>query len=123
MAIVFRFAWSLILLASLCPLCLCGEKSGLGDRIEPIAKAHKGKIAVAVKNLETGEGYSLNADEVMSTASLIKVTVMVETYWQAHEGKVKLDTMVTLKKADMVPGSGILTNHFSDGACFPLKDA
>jgi NADPH:quinone reductase-like Zn-dependent oxidoreductase len=36
---------------------------------------------------------------------------------------VKLDTTLTLKKDDKVPGSGILTSHFSDGATFPLKDA
>jgi beta-lactamase class A len=59
----------------------------------------------------------------MPTASLIKLPVMVETYWQAADGKVKLDTTLTLKKGDKVPGSGILTNHFSDGATFPLKDA
>jgi len=59
----------------------------------------------------------------MPTASLIKLPVMVETYWQAAEGKVKLDTTLTLKKEDKVGGSGILTNHFSDGATFPLRDA
>ncbi|HJZ55674.1 MAG TPA: serine hydrolase, partial [Gemmataceae bacterium] len=39
------------------------------------------------------------------------------------EGKVKLDTVLTLKKEDKVQGSGVLTYHFSDGATFPLKDA
>jgi len=48
---------------------------------------------------------------------------MVETYWQANEGKLKLDTMLTFKKDVKVQGSGILFNHFSDGATFPLRDA
>ncbi len=95
----------------------------LETRIAPLVKAHKGKVAVAVKNLKTGESFYLNADNAMPTASLIKLPVMVETYWQASEGKVKLDTTITLKKDDKVPGSGILTSHFSDGATFPLKDA
>ena len=95
----------------------------LDEAIAPLAKQHKGKVAVAVKNLKTGEEYYLNADEVMPTASLIKLPVMVETYWQANEGKVQLDTMLTLKKADKVQGSGILTLHFSDGASFSLRDA
>ena len=30
---------------------------------------------------------------------------------------------VILRKEDMVGGSGILTEHFSDGATFPLRDA
>ena len=95
----------------------------LDEAIAPLVKQHKGKVAVAVKNLKTGEEFYLNADEVMPTASLIKLPVMVETYWQANEGKIKLDTMLTLKKADKVQGSGILTQHFSDGASFSLRDA
>ena len=95
----------------------------LESRIAPLAKAHKGKVGVAVKNLKTGESFYMNEDETKPTASLIKLAVMVETYWQASEGKVKLDTKLTLTKDDKVPGSGILTNHFSDGATFPLKDA
>jgi beta-lactamase class A len=95
----------------------------LEARIAPLAKAHKGKVAVAVKNLKTGEEFYLHADDAMPTASLIKLPVMVETYSQVSEGKVKLDKVLTLAKGDKVQGSGILTQHFSDGATFPLKDA
>ncbi len=95
----------------------------LESRIAPLVKAHKGKVTVAVKHLKTGESYYLNADEPMPTASLIKLPVMVETYWQASEKKVDLKKTLTLKKDDKVPGSGILTQHFSDGATFPLRDA
>ena len=110
---------------ALCPLCLGGEptSSSLEARILPLAKAHKGKVAVAVKHLGTGESYFLNADEPMPTASLIKLAVMAEVYSQAAEGKVKLADMLTLAKEDMVPGSGILTEHFSPGTQFPLRDA
>ncbi|HEY1188645.1 MAG TPA: serine hydrolase [Gemmata sp.] len=95
----------------------------LESRIAPLAKAHKGKVAVAVKHLKTGEEFYLNADEPMPTASLIKLPIMVETYWQAKEEKVALDKKLTLTKGDKVPGSGILTSHFSDGATFSLRDA
>jgi beta-lactamase class A len=99
------------------------EESGLQKRLAPLAKAHQGKIALAVKNLETGESYCLNADEVMPTASLIKIAVLIDLYQQAQEGKLKLRDRVTLHAADKVPGSGILTEHFSDGAEFSLRDA
>jgi beta-lactamase class A len=59
----------------------------------------------------------------MPTASLIKFPVMIEAYRQAAEKALDLDHPVTLKASDKVPGSGILTTHFSDGACFPLRDA
>jgi len=59
----------------------------------------------------------------MPTASLIKVAVMVETYQQAVEGKLSLADKLTLHDADKVPGSGILTEHFSDSATISLRDA
>jgi beta-lactamase class A len=104
-------------------LVLAVLHGGLDAHLVPLANAHRGKVAIAVKHLGTGESYYLNADEPMPTASLIKLAVMVETYQQVAEGKVKLTDPVTLRKSDMVPGSGILTYHFSDGATFPLRDA
>ncbi|HJT76272.1 MAG TPA: serine hydrolase [Gemmataceae bacterium] len=116
-------ALAFLLVFSSCPWCPGGESSTLEARLAPLAKAHKGKVAIAVKHLGSGESYYLNADEPMPTASLIKLAVMIETYQQAAEGHVKLDDMVTLHKEDKVPGSGILTDHFSPGASFPLRDA
>jgi beta-lactamase class A len=98
-------------------------RTSLEVRLAPLAKDHKGKVALAVKNLETGESYYLNAEEVMPTASLIKIAVLIELYQQAQEDKIKLTDRVTLRAADKVPGSGILTEHFSDGADFSLRDA
>jgi beta-lactamase class A len=95
----------------------------LPARLAPLAEAHKGKVAVAVKNLESGESYYRNADEVMPTASLIKIAVLIDVYQQAQEGKLKLRDRVRLRAADKVPGSGILSEHFSDGAEFSLRDA
>lgn len=91
--------------------------------VKPFIEAHKGKVAVAVKNLATGEVWSHNADEVMQTASLIKIAIMVEAYRQADAKKLDLGKHVTLAKDDRVQGSGILTSHFSDGASFPIRDA
>jgi D-alanyl-D-alanine carboxypeptidase (penicillin-binding protein 5/6)/beta-lactamase class A len=110
-----------LLLLSLCSLVLGGEPS-LEDRLAPLAKAHKGKVAIAVKHLDTGVGFTLNGDEAMPTASLIKFPLLIEVYWQVAEGKLKLTDMLTLREADKVPGSGILTYHFSEGATFSLKD-
>jgi beta-lactamase class A len=95
----------------------------LSERLAALAKAHKGRVAIAVLHLDKSESVFINADEVMPTASLIKFPVMIEVYQQVAEGKVKLSDLVTLRKEDMVPGSGILTYHFSDGASFPLRDA
>lgn len=95
----------------------------LASRLTPLIKAHQSKVAVYVKNLDTGETFAHNADEPMPTASLIKLPVMVEALRQAKEGKIDLDAKVTVRKEDKVQGSGILTEHFSDGAVITLRDA
>ena len=115
--------WVVVVVASLVAIPAVQGADTLEDRLKPMIEAHQGKVGIAVKNLKTGESYFYHADEPMSTASLIKFPIMVETYRQAAEKKVDLDAPVTLTKADKVPGSGILTDHFSDGATFPLRDA
>ena len=99
------------------------EETALAKRLTALAKAHKGKVAIAVKHLQSGETFFLNAEQVMPTASLIKLPVMIEVYQQAAEGKIKLADMLTLRDKDKVPGSGILTYHFSEGATFSIRDA
>lgn len=111
------------LLVLLAPAVRAAEPSELEATIKKIAAEHKGKVAVAVKNLATGDGFALNGDEPMTTASLIKVAVMVEAYRQSDAGKLDLTKTLTLTKDDKVQGAGILTPHFSDGATFPVKDA
>jgi beta-lactamase class A len=95
---------------------------GLSERLMPLIQAHKGKVAVAVKHLDTGEEFYFHADEAMPTASLIKTAVMVETYRQAGEKRVDLGEMLTVRAEDRVPGSGILT-QLSPGLSLSLRDA
>ena len=59
------------------------EVPTLESRLSPLIHAHKGKVAVAVKHLTTGESFAHQATEVMPTASLIKFPVMIEAYRQA----------------------------------------
>src|SRR5262245_6213480 len=99
------------------------EPTPLASRINHLIAGYKGKVAVACLHLETREKFELHADDVMPTASLIKLAVMAEAYAQAKEGRVRLDEMLTLPKEEMVQGSGILTEHFSPGARFTLRDA
>ena len=92
-------------------------------KLAPLIAAHEGKVAVAIKQLKTGEAFRHNADVPMPTASLIKLPIMVEAYRQAEEGKLDLTKLITLRQEDKAPGSGILTQHFSPGMSLPLVDA
>ncbi|HZZ79880.1 MAG TPA: serine hydrolase, partial [Gemmataceae bacterium] len=112
-----------VLLIALLPTIALAQEKTLAARLLPLIKRHHGKVCVAVKNLETGDTFYYDADDEMPTASLIKFMIMLEVYMQVAEQKVKLSDMVTLHEKDKVPGSGILTYHFSEGATFSLRDA
>ena len=91
--------------------------------LKPTIEAHQGEVGIAVKHLKTGESYEYKADRPMPTASLIKLPVMIATYEAVDKGKLSLTEMIELKKDDQVPGSGILTSHFSPGTKISLRDA
>ncbi|MCH8840447.1 MAG: serine hydrolase [Planctomycetes bacterium] len=95
----------------------------LSARLQPLIDAHEGEVGVMVKHLESGESFAHREDTPMPTASLIKFPLMVATYQAIEEGTLQPDQLVTLRKEEKVPGSGILTSHFSDGTTFPLFDA
>ena len=97
--------------------------SGLEAQLKPLIERHEGTVAVAVKHLGTGESYGYRDSDPIPTASLIKVAVMVEAYRQADAAKIDLSGATELQKDDKVPGSGILTQHFSEGLQLSLRDA
>src|SRR5437899_9263523 len=66
-----------------------------------------GVLGVAILDLTTGQKYFLHADEVLPTASSIKIAILAELYHQAQQGKIKLGDLYTLQSADLVSGSGI----------------
>ncbi|MCA9178502.1 MAG: serine hydrolase [Planctomycetales bacterium] len=91
--------------------------------IRPLLEKHRGQVAVAVKHLTTGESFEHRADAEMPTASLIKLAVMVEAHRQADAGALDLSQRIELQRADMAPGSGILTKHFTPGMSLSVRDA
>jgi beta-lactamase class A len=66
-----------------------------------------GVLAVAILDLSTGQKYLLHADEVLPTASSIKIAILAEFYRQVQQGKLKFTDLYTLQQTDLVGGSGI----------------
>src|SRR4051794_11647287 len=116
-----------VLIAGLGAAAIAAEssdaKKSLEETLQPLIKAHEGEVSLAVKNLKTGESYEYKADRPMPTASLIKLAVMITTYDEIEKGKLSPDDMIELRKEDQVPGSGVLTAHFSPGTKISLRDA
>jgi beta-lactamase class A len=102
----------MITLRFLLVLLLAGSASAsdLQTRLEKMAAAHPGKVALFAKNLTTGETVAINADTPVKTASVIKLPIMVEAFAEVKEGKRSLDDKVTLRGEEKVFGSGVF--HF-----------
>ncbi|MEL6106135.1 MAG: serine hydrolase [Planctomycetota bacterium] len=102
---------------------LAGDSDAeLKRALDPLVKQHRGDVAIAIRNLDTGEHYEFNAQTPMPTASLIKLPMLIAAYQLAERGELDLDKQVILDASDKVPGSGILTKHFSSGASLSVTD-
>lgn len=86
-----------------------------------LAATYTGAVSFAGKNLSNGKTITFRADRVMPTASTIKLPILVELLHQVEQGRLDLDTQLTLKASDQVGGSGVL-KHMSPGAILPLRD-
>lgn len=67
-----------------------------------------GVLAVAIKDLTSGEEFFLHPDEVMPQASSIKIAVLADLYLQAQQGRLKLTDQYIVNKQDLVPGSDVM---------------
>jgi len=98
------------------------DTAALRRTLDSLADAHHGVVGYTVHNLETGERLERRGDETFSTASLIKVPVLVTVFDLVAKGDLSLDDRLTVLKIDKVPGSGSL-QYMHDGAEITVGDA
>jgi len=109
-------------LALICVPTVVHAQTSLDNQVNQLVNGFKGKVSLFAKNLDTGETYTLNADDRVRTASTIKIAVMIEAFARVSEGKAKWADEVVLTKEKKVSGSGILS-ELSDGLHLTLRDA
>jgi beta-lactamase class A len=98
------------------------DTATLRKQLDAIASAHHGVLGYSVINLDTGERLSARGDETFSTASLIKVPILVTLYDLVSKGELSLDDPLTVLKIDQVPGSGVL-QYMHPGMSLSVRDA
>ena len=98
------------------------DTAGLRRTLDSLASAHRGVVGYAVLNVDTGERLARRGDETFSTASLIKVPILVTVFDLVERGQLSLDDKLTLLKIDKVPGAGNL-QFMHDGATLSVRDA
>jgi beta-lactamase class A len=96
--------------------------AALRHTLDSLASRHHGVVGYAVRNLDTGEQLERRGDETFSTASLIKVPILVTVYDLVEKGQLGLDDPLTVLRIDKVPGTGQL-QYLRDNATVSVHDA
>lgn len=76
--------------------------------LDEILKGRHGVFAVMARDMKTGEEVLRNPDALMPTASVFKVSVLVELFRKADLGLIDLHKRHELRDEDKCPGSGVL---------------
>ena len=105
-------AWlrSLALVAGLAPALAAGDRppEGFQATVERLIRdAGAEAVAVAYRDLATGEEVLVRPDEAFHAASTMKVAVMAEVYRRAEAGTLSLDEAIPIKNefASLADGS------------------
>ncbi len=85
----------------------------LSREIARLAKGAGGVVGVSAIHLESNRRVSLNASERFPMASTYKVPIAVQLLTRVDRGELRLDQVIQLQPSDLHPGSGTLTDLFS----------
>lgn len=94
----------------------------LEAQIQEVDQHLDGVMGVAIEDLNTGEHFLLNEDEVFAQASSIKITVLANLYLQAQQGKLKLTDLYTVQSSDLVQDSDIMNGLTPGVTRITLRD-
>jgi beta-lactamase class A len=111
----------LYLLSCILLVATAARASDLQKKLDEMTASYHGKVALYAKNLTTGESVSLDPNQPVQTASVIKLPLMLQAFEQVKAGKLHLEDPLILTKDNQVQGSGVL--QFMDpGLKLTLKD-
>lgn len=113
-----RFA---VFAVSLAPMAALAQADPLLERLQALTRNFDGKVWLYAKNLDSGRDVAMAADERVRTASTIKLPILCAVAAEVAAGRASWDERLTMRAADKVSGSGVLT-EFSDGSAFALRD-
>jgi len=98
------------------------DTTALRHKLDSIADAHHGIVGYSIIDIDNNVRMSRRGDEKFSTASLIKVPILVTVYDLVAKGQLSLDDPITVLKIDQVPGSGII-QYLHNGTILTVRDA
>lgn len=90
-------------------------------RIRAYAGEQPGQVCVAFYDLKTQEGFSVDGDKKVHSASTIKLVIMAELLRRVREGGLSLDERIIITPEMKTGGDGIL-KELNSGHSFTLAE-
>ena len=92
------------------------------SQLDAMAAKYPGRVSVYLKDLRSGRTWTHNPDDLFPAASLIKVPILIATFYKIRDGGLHLDDPLVLTRLNRVGGSGSLKWR-PDGTKLTLRDA
>ena len=89
---------------------------GLQAGLETLTREFHGEVGIYVRQLRTGRGAAIRADEVFPTASMIKVPILATLYDRIDRGELHFDSMLVYTDSLIDPEESDLLGSFRDSA-------
>ena len=86
----------------------------LQNKLEEAIQRFNGDIGIYVKNLRTGKTFSINADTVFPTASIVKVPILLGIMDKIQKGELAYDSTLVYKDSLLYEGEDILGSFKND---------
>jgi beta-lactamase class A len=82
------------------------EQSRLYTDLENLLKKRsdkfRGDVGILVKDISSGESIKINSDKLFPSASLVKMPIMAAVFQAQEEGKISMDSQLTLQRRHKV---------------------
>lgn len=115
-----------VLFGTLAIVLLAAEKPAAFDRVkavvESIVASSEGTIGVAVKHLESGEGFSVNGDASLPLASVVKLPILTEVMAEIKDGPLGLSDMWSLEPSDQFYDGSLLSDLKAPGLSVSVEN-
>ena len=89
--------------------------------LEALASRYPGRVSIYLKDLHSGRVWMHNPDDLFPAASLIKVPILIATFYRLREGGLYLDERLKITRLNRRGGSGSLKWQ-PDGTTLTLRD-
>ncbi len=86
----------------------------LSAQIQNLTQGFHGDIGIYIKNLRTSKTVSIKADTIFSTASIVKVPILIGIMDRVRKGEITYDSSLTYKDSLLYAGSDILGSFKTD---------